>query len=117
MTSSGSESRILDCSFSLTYDDSLREITSINCLPGEGHGCLLHHVITNCNIFVSANCQDGDVQLVGGLSAHEGTVEVCIGQRWGTVCDNYWSTSDGQVVCRQLGYSTEGIILHTQFFT
>ena len=54
-------------------------------------------------------CQDGDLRLVGGLSAYEGRVEVCLGQRWGTVCDNEWSTFHAVVVCKQMGILTEGI--------
>ena len=79
---------------------------------------IVHYIKSfHYNVLVPVNCQDGDVRLVEGSSAHEGRVEVCIRQRWGTVCHNHWSTSDGQVVCRQLGYSTEGIILCIPFLT
>ena len=49
------------------------------------------------------------MRLAGGLSAYEGQVEVCLSGRWGTVSDDGWSDNDAQVVCRQLGYSTQGI--------
>ena len=50
----------------------------------------------------------GDVRLVDGQSQNEGRVEVCLNGAWGTVTDDRWSTIDGQVLCKQLGYSSQG---------
>ena len=44
------------------------------------------------------------MRLVGGKSAYEGRVEVCLSQRWGSVCGDGWSLADSQVVCRELGH-------------
>ena len=51
---------------------------------------------------------DGAVRLVGGSGSHEGRVEVCVNQAWGTVCDHFWSNADGNVVCGQLGFLNRG---------
>ena len=59
-------------------------------------------------ILHTASCTTGELQLAGGHIENEGRVEICMNNVWGTVCDDFWDSTDATVVCRQLGFSTQG---------
>ena len=43
------------------------------------------------------------IRLVDGPNAKSGLVEV-MRSEWRSVCDDYWTEEDANVVCRQLGF-------------
>ncbi|XP_041379071.1 deleted in malignant brain tumors 1 protein-like [Gigantopelta aegis] len=87
---SGSETSLLSC----TYDSNTADCTHSS----------------DAGVRCQAPCTNGDLRLVGGNVEQEGRVEICIGNIWGTVCDDYWGNTDAQVVCGKLGYlKTDGI--------
>ena len=51
---------------------------------------------------------EGAVRLVDGIVPYRGRVEFCVDERWRTICSSRWDHNDAAVVCRQLGYPTEG---------
>ena len=67
--------------------------------------------------FVVIDCSNGDLRLMNGIDNTEGRVEICYNGVWGTVCDDFWGTPDAQVVCRQLGFDTEGMKLKSPTIT
>ena len=44
-----------------------------------------------------------------GETEWEGRLEMCLSQRWGTVSSDGWTVESNQVVCRDLGYDSDGM--------
>ena len=64
-----------------------------------------------------APCVNGTVRLGSDSGSYYvyrlyGTIEICLNNAWGTICDDFWNASDAIVVCRQLGYSPHGQFTH-----
>ena len=58
-------------------------------------------------------CFDGEMRLEEGQREWEGRLEVCLGQRWGTVGSTGWTNVNSQVVCNALGYDFIGMYMLT----
>ena len=106
----GNESRLEDCS-NMTSSCSHSYDAGVSCLGKLATLCIFSFVLTITilyNTHVVKCPTEGQMRLVGGDNLREGRIEVCFGEAWTTICDALWSTADANVVCQQLGYSSNG---------
>ena len=68
------------------------------------------HMFPLCACVYIADCVDGDVMLQDGTHPSNGRVEICQYGIWQSVCSSHWDQNDAVVICRQLGYDSEGIL-------
>ena len=118
----GSEERLINCPYdSHTGDCFHSEDAGIRC-PSITRTCGLQHIslflvcilgywLSLCHFSLAA-CNYGDVRLANGPTTYSGRVEVCVRETWSTVCDNGWSATDANVLCRQLGFSRYSKFMH-----
>ncbi|KAK7089640.1 scavenger receptor cysteine-rich domain-containing protein DMBT1-like [Littorina saxatilis] len=76
--------------------------TSLNqCSFTSNHNCAHYEDVgIDCSPYVTS------ARLVNGNRTSEGRLEVMVGGRWGTVCDDSFDINDARVACRMLGYSS-----------
>ena len=109
----GNESSLTDCPYTAAHFCHHGEDAAVRCQTGRVLfiKLIIIIIISDAGII----CNDGDVRLVNGSQPHEGRVEVCFNETWGTICHYIslwsWNVSQADVICQQLGYSGAGNLL------
>ena len=88
----GSEASLIDCSHTTSHNCGHHEDAGVTCwnnpspMPGAPAPA------------PASSCTEGNVRLVGGTGVSSGRVEVFMGGRWGTVCDDAFDSNDARLI-------------------
>ena len=76
---------------------------------------VVYHFITHLALYLAAaanECSNGDIRMTNGIVSMTsqayyiaGGLQVCVNNKWATVCQRSWDEPDATVACRQLGLS------------
>ena len=76
-------------------------------LGGGGGGGILKFTF-GCPAVNNFTCTDGEIKLIGGDADYEGTIQMCLNNTFGTICDDRFNSLAAGVVCSSLGYPRQG---------
>lgn len=102
----GMEGNILNCSYDSVSNCDHLEDAGVIC----GAVCQRGNVrlaIADINV-VYEGFEDFDDDYFIKDELARGRLEICMGGRYGTVCDKNWDNNDASVACSQLGFSPYG---------
>ena len=85
--------------------------------PPTGTGCTHADDMTVfCQEEEFYECHTGDIRLAGtGSTTTEGRLEICVNDKWGTVCDDSWHVTASAVACKVLGMFGGEVVGASQF--
>ena len=68
--------------------------------PGNDHSPSYLHLSLSV---VCSSRTEGYIRIRGGRSANTGRVEVCHAGGWGTICDDFWTSTQARLACSNAG--------------
>ena len=70
---------------------------------------ILVDIINITSFLIIGPCTDFSTRITGTSVPYIGRVEICIDQQWTTLCQSDWGINEAKVVCKELGYSNNGM--------
>ncbi|XP_019860060.1 PREDICTED: deleted in malignant brain tumors 1 protein-like [Amphimedon queenslandica] len=94
----GNERLLVNCTYLSTHDCGHSEDAGVTC-------------------GATPQCNDTDIRLANGSNDNEGRVEMCIDDRWLTLCSSTWTVYEAALVCKQLGINGVSVPRSSTYFS
>ena len=104
----------MQCSYSIIIDSGCTNShdATVYCCEYKHVFCQFSNFVTDTTRIWDSNPYPGMMRLQGGDFINQGRVEVYCNGQWGTICDNGFSSTDANTICKQLGYTGYAIYGH-----